>query len=100
MEFVMWQVLGMQVSLEIPDELAGGIGSHVGILGRAALEALAAKAYEEDLFSVEQVRLLLELPSRWEAVAVLKERKVWPGQSVDEVLGDMEMLDSLRSAAR
>lgn len=90
----------MKVSLEIPDELAERIGGHVGVLGRAALEALAAKAYEEDLFSLEQVRLLLELPSRWDAVAVLKKHKVWPGQSVDEVLGDMEMLDGFRSAAR
>ncbi len=90
----------MKVPLEISDELAGGIDGHVGILGRAALEALAAKAYEEDLFSVEQVRLLLELPSRWEAVAVLKAHSVWPGQSVDEVLGDMEMLDGFRSVAR
>lgn len=90
----------MKVSLEIPDELAGGIGGHVGILGQAALEALAAKAYEEDLFSVEQVRLLLELPSHWEAVAVLKEHNVWPGQGVNEVLGDTAMLDGFRSAAR
>ncbi len=59
---------------------------------KAALEAVAAKAYEEDLLSLEQVRSLLELPSQWEAVAVLKRHQVWPGQSVDEVLDDMAVV--------
>lgn len=82
----------MEVSLQIPDELAERIGGHVALLEKAALEAVAAKAYEEDLLSLEQVRSLLELPSQWEAVAVLKRHQVWPGQSVDEVLDDMAVV--------
>ena len=82
----------MEVSLQIPDELAVRFGGHVALLEKAALEAVAAKAYEEDLLSLEQVRALLELPLQWEAVAVLKRHQVWPGQSVDEVLDDMAVV--------
>ena len=85
-------VFPMEVSLQIPDELAERIGGHVALLEKAALEAVAAKAYEEDLLSLEQVRALLELPSQWEAVAVLKRHQVWPGLSVDEVLDDMAVV--------
>lgn len=82
----------MEVSLQIPDELAERIGAHVALLERAALEAVAAKAYEEDLLSLEQVQALLELSSQWEAVSVLKRHQVWPGQNVDEVLDDMAVV--------
>ncbi len=67
----------MEVSLQSPDELAERIGGHVALLERAALEAVAAKAYEEDLLSLEQVQALLELLSQWEAIAVLKRHQVW-----------------------
>lgn len=89
----------MQVSLQIPDELADRIGGHVALLEKAALEAVAAKAYEEELLSLDQVRILLDLPSSWEAMALLKKHRVWPGHDIDEVLEDMAVLATIQRAS-
>jgi hypothetical protein len=77
----------MEITLQIPDELSG---ARFGDPSRVALEALAAKAYEAGIFSVEQVRRMLDLPSRWEAQALLSRHGVWPGTTVEEILRDAE----------
>jgi len=89
----------MIVTLEIPDELTSDLKLKFGNLGSAALEALAAEAYEKDALSLEQVRRLLDLPSRWEAQAVLERHGVWPGQTVEDLVADLDALESLRSRA-
>ncbi len=59
------------------------------------MEALAAKAYEEGVLSEEQVRRMLELESCWDAREVLSKHGVWPGTTVEDVLGDMDMLKTI-----
>ncbi len=93
-------LFAMEVSLQIPDELAERIGGHVALLEKAALEAVAAKAYEEELLSLEQVRILLDIPSRWEAMVVLKKHQVWPGHDIEEVLEDMAVLAGIQRDSR
>jgi hypothetical protein len=85
----------MQITLEIPDELSS---LPFGDPSRIALEALAAKAYEEGVLSEEQVRRMLGQPSCWEAREVLSKHGVWPGTILEDVVSDMEMLKSLRTA--
>jgi hypothetical protein len=85
----------MQITLEIPDELCS---NSFGDPTRIALEALAAKAYEEGVLSEEQVRQMLGLPSCWEAREVLSKHGVWPGTTLDDALSDLKMLESLRTA--
>lgn len=87
----------MQITLEIPDEL---FSSPFGDPSRIALEALAAKAYEEGVLSEEQVRRMLGLSSCWEARELLSKHGVWPGNTLDDVLSDMEMLEALRTLSR
>lgn len=84
----------MQITLQIPDELSA---AKFGDPSRVALEALAAKAYEMNIFSLEQVRNMLELPSRWETQEVLSRHRVWPGTTVNDVLADMDALESMRA---
>jgi hypothetical protein len=84
----------MEITLEIPDELSS---PPFGDPSRIALEALAAKAYEEGVLSEEQVRRMLGLPSCWEARELLSKHGVWPGTTMDDVLSDLEMLESLRA---
>ncbi len=84
----------MEVTLTLPDELAA---ESFGDPSRIALEALAARAYEAGIFSVEQVRRMLDLPSRWEAQDLLSRHGVWPGTTVEDVLADMRMLEELRT---
>lgn len=77
----------MQITLQIPDELSG---DQFGDPSQVALEALAAKAYESGILSVEQVRAMLDLPSRWEAQELLSRHGVWPGTTVEEILEDAD----------
>lgn len=85
----------MLITLEIPDELSA---ARFGDPSRIAMEALAARAYEEGVFSEEQVRQMLGLASCWEAREVLSRYRVWPGTTVEDALSDMEMLKALRAA--
>ena len=88
----------MTMTLDIPDELSGALAAKFGNLGRAALEALAAVAYAKEALSLEQVRRLLALDSRWEAQQVLVQHEVWPGQTLEDVLEDLGELSKLPSA--
>jgi hypothetical protein len=85
----------MRITLEIPDEFSS---SPIGDPSQIAMEALAAKAYEEGLLSEEQVRIMLRLESCWDAREVLSKHGVWPGTKVEDVSGDMEMLKTMRNA--
>jgi len=63
----------MQITLDIPDEL---LSAPFDDPSRIALEALAARAYEEGIFSEEQVRQMLGLSSCWDAREVLSHHRV------------------------
>ena len=85
----------MTVTLTIPDELTAPMSARLGEPGQAALEALAARAYEQGALSLEQVRRLLNLPSRWEAQNLLSSRGVWPGTTVAGIEADLATLGRL-----
>jgi hypothetical protein len=89
----------MILTMKIPDDVSSDLQAGFENLGRAALEALAAEAYEKDVLSLEQVRRLLELESRWLAQEVLSRHGVWPGQSADEILQDAANSSRFRSTA-
>ena len=88
----------MTVTVTIPDDLAAELGAGFQNLGRAALEALAAEAYSKEVLSLEQIRRMLELGSRWEAQEVLSRHVVWPDQSAEEILADARRSSEFRRA--
>jgi hypothetical protein len=88
----------MTLTMNIPDDLVAELGAEFQNLGRAALEALASDAYAKDVLSLEQVRRMLELESRWEAESVLKQHGVWPGHSAEEILKDVRTSFEFRKA--
>ncbi len=88
----------MTLILNIPDDLSSELNAGFKNLSRTALEALAAEAYEKDVLSLEQIRRLLELESRWDAQEVLARHGVWPSQSADEILRDAANSSNFRAA--
>jgi hypothetical protein len=90
------RLASMKVILEIPDEFVDELSLRMGNPARAALEALASRAYEKGIFSLEQVRRLLSQGSRWEAQQVLTASGVWPGTTVHDFESDMAVLKALR----
>ena len=67
----------MQVTLNIPDELAAQLVSGGADISRAALEALAVEGYRTERLSEFEIRLLLGFETRIEVHAFLKEHGAW-----------------------
>ncbi len=85
--------------MNIPDDLSLELSAKFHNLGQAALEALAAEAYEREVLSLEQVRRMLDLPSRWEAQALLSRHGVWPGTSREDFHADTDALAGSKLSA-
>jgi hypothetical protein len=81
----------MKMILEIPDEISAELSRKLDNPARAALEALAAAAYAQNVLSLEQVRRLLGLDSAWEAKSVLSKHGSWPGMSIEDFHNDIRV---------
>ena len=75
----------MQITIEIPDDLAATLSASGHDPARAALEAIAVEAYRRQRLSAYQLRKLLGTSSRYELDGFLKERQVY-----DYTLEDFE----------
>ena len=75
----------MQITLDIPDDLVGALSTPRRDPARAALEAIALEAYRQRRLSGYQLRVLLDIASRYELDGFLKERQVY-----DYTLEDFE----------
>jgi hypothetical protein len=78
----------MQVTLDIPDDLAAPLTGPDQDPARAALEAWGLEAYRQRRLSAFQLRTLLGIPSRWDLDGFLKEHKV-ETYTVEELRQDL-----------
>lgn len=85
----------MTVTLTIPDSISAALMEKFPEPGRAALEALAAKAYATGAVGTAGVRKLLGLETKWDAIEVLSRHDVWPGVTVEDIKHDLECLDQV-----
>jgi len=102
-KFVLIEVyLGMQISVEIPDELAQSLAAAGQDPSRAALEALALEAYRQRRLSAYQLRTLLGIASRWDLDAFLKERQVesYNAEDFEHDLATIRRVEEMRKAER
>lgn len=79
----------MQVTLDVPENLAKLLGDDPGSLGRAALEGLALEGLRSGRLTVAQARQLLGIPSRDEMDGFLKAHGVLHPLTVDDVEQDL-----------
>jgi hypothetical protein len=92
----------MQVTVEIPDELAAGLIAAGKDPARAALEALAVEGYRTQRLSEYQVRVMLGFETPMQVHALLKEHDVYLNYSMADLEQDIRASDELqamRSAA-
>ncbi|HEV7239190.1 MAG TPA: UPF0175 family protein [Thermoanaerobaculia bacterium] len=66
----------MQVTLDLPDDISAALEGRWPDLPRQALEALAVEGYRTGALTENQVRRLLQLETRFEVHALLKEHAV------------------------
>jgi hypothetical protein len=84
----------MQISFEIPDDLAAALAPLGQDPSRAALETLGLDAYRERRLTGYQLRTLLGISSRFEFDAFLKNHRVekYTAQDFDHDLATLSPL--------
>jgi len=92
----------MQITLEIPDELAATLAPRGQDPARAALEAFALEAYRERRLTGYQLRTLLGITSRYELDAFLKEHQVekYTAEDFEHDLATIRHIEEVRKAER
>ena len=87
----------MEITINIPDELAYQVASGGKDPARVALEALAAEGYRSELLSESALRRMLGFQSRMEVHAFLKEHGVYLHYDVSDLKHDEETARRPRS---
>ncbi|HEV8039506.1 MAG TPA: UPF0175 family protein [Bryobacteraceae bacterium] len=85
----------MQITLELPEDIARGLESKWHDLPRAALESLALEAYRSGTLSAAQIRRLLGFETRIQLDAFLKDHEIYD-YTVSDFEHDRETLRQLR----
>ncbi len=86
----------MQITLELPEDIAQGLESKWKDLPRAAIESLALEAYRSHALTSAQLRRLLGFETRTRVDTFLKEHGVFDFTAAD-FEQDRETLRQLRA---
>jgi len=88
----------MQVTLEIPDDMAQRLMSRGQDPARATLEAVAIEEYRSGALTALQMRRLLGFETRNELDGFLKQRNVWEfAYSLEDLQQDRRTLQRLET---
>lgn len=80
----------MQITLNLPEDIAHGLKSKWKDLPRAALESLALEGYRSGALTTAQVRRLLGLGNRYEVDGFLKQHGIYLNYGPEDVERDAE----------
>jgi hypothetical protein len=75
----------MQITLELPDDVAKGLESQVKNLPRALLESFALEGHRSGKLTEEQVRKILGYGTRMQVDGFLKEHGVYLDYNSEDV---------------
>ncbi|HMD97981.1 MAG TPA: UPF0175 family protein [Terriglobia bacterium] len=78
----------MQITIEVPDEIAQGLGAKD--LPRALLESFALEGYRSGTLTEEQVRKILGYGTRIQVDGFLKEHGVYFDYTLEDLDRDTE----------
>ena len=84
----------MQVTVEVPDDLAAALNLTERDPAGAALVAMALEAFRERKLTGYQLRSLLGIPSRYDFWEFLKERRI-ETYSVEDLERDLAVLKTV-----
>jgi hypothetical protein len=85
----------MNVTVQIPDDLAKRLGASGDDLSRRALEGFALEEYKADHITKAELRRMLGLETRYELDGFLKVHGVTADVSIDDLRRDVSDLESL-----
>jgi predicted HTH domain antitoxin len=85
----------MQITLDVPEDIAADLAAKGENLPRAALEALAIEEYRAQKLSTTQLRRLLGYQIRMQAHAFLKKHGVYLHYTLADLEHDRQAGDAL-----
>ena len=87
----------MQVTLDIPDDLAAHLADSGKDLSRAALEALAVEGYRIQRLTEAEVKRMLGYGTRMQVHALLREHNVDLNYTVEHLQQDIAASDKFHA---
>jgi predicted HTH domain antitoxin len=85
----------MQITIEIPEELGNTLAVKWGNIPECVLESLAIEGYRRGIFTLGQIRQLLNLESFYEVEEFLKEKQVNLLYSETDLDDDLKIVQDL-----
>jgi predicted HTH domain antitoxin len=89
--------LGVNVAIEIPDDIGRILAGQAGDVSRAVLEAVAVEAYRSGTITPAQVQQMLGLRSRWQTESFLRRADAYNDYTMDDLERDIA---AIRDATR
>jgi len=86
----------MEVTVEIPEDIAQQLHTKWDNLPRGVLESLALEAYRSDTITMPQLRRLLGFESRNELDGFLKQAGIYLDYNLDDLKQDLETIRRVR----
>ncbi|MBM4044817.1 MAG: UPF0175 family protein [Planctomycetes bacterium] len=90
----------MQVTIEVPEDIANQLAGDVSGLSRAAMEGLAIEGVRSGKLSAGQARRMLGFRTRMQVDVFLKDRGVHLPMTAEEVDHDAELSRAYRERAQ
>ncbi len=87
----LWYTTGMEITLNLPEDIAQGLQAKWKDLPRAVLESLALEAYRSGALTTAQGRRLLGFETRYEVDGFLKQHGVDLNYGVEDLRRDAEV---------
>lgn len=84
----------MNLTVHIPDDLAGQLTATGDDLSRRVLESFAIDEYKSDRISIAQLRRRLGFETSYELDAFLKAHQVSPTNTIEDLRREMRDLQS------
>lgn len=85
----------MNLTLEIPDDLAGELSASGGDLSRRALEAFGLEEYKRGRLAEDALRRLLGFSTRYQLDGFLKAHDVWIDYRIEDFRCEVDSLKRL-----
>ncbi len=86
---------GMNVTLEIPDDIAPRLAAGGRDLTRTALEMIAAEAFREDRITKPELQRLLGIETSYQLDGFLKAHCIWIDYTIEDAAREQRSLDRL-----
>jgi hypothetical protein len=83
----------MQITIEIPDDIAHRLEQQVGNLAQRVLESAVAEAYRSQLISAAEVQQMLHLPCHLATDAFLKQHEAYLPFTETDLEQDLQAID-------